>query len=162
MKISFEQSLLQNDAFSATLITTAVKAYYDQTGQRHGMPLLLSLLVLPLVYHRETASVLAAKRRPAILPKAISENRDLALGVQERMERMTEMSMDALRLGIASRAISIDDDGRSLELIPATTRPTTTFSGDDARLMNRAARAVGCSFAEVTLPQLGEFLLVRF
>ena len=162
MKISFEQLLLQNDAFSATLITTAVKAYYDQTGQRHGMPLLLSLLVLPLVYHRETASVLAAKRRPAILPKAISENRDLSLGVQERMEQMTEMSMDALRLGVAAGVISIDDDGRSLELIPTKTQPTTTFSGDDAQLLQRAARAVGYSFAEVTLPQLGEFLLVRF
>lgn len=161
MRIAFEQSLFQNEALSATLMCVAVKAYYDQTEQRHGMPFFLSLLVLPLAYHRETATILAAKQRPSILPKALAEDRDLPLGVQERMEKMSDMSMAALRLAMRSGCLSIDDDGKDLELIPVGRLPTTNFLSHDARLINRAARAIGYAFTEVTLPQLGEFLLVR-
>ncbi len=162
MRIAFEQSLLQNEAFSATILIAAVKSYYDQTDQKHGMPFLLSLLVLPLAYHRETAQTLAAKKRPSILPKALAENRNLPLGVQERMQKMLHMSMAALRLAIASQVLSIDDDGKALEIVPARALPVPEFSSTDAKLMNRAARAIGSSFAEMTLAQLGEFLLVRF
>jgi hypothetical protein len=162
MRIAFEQSLLQNEAFSATMLAVAVKSYYDQTDQKHGMPFLLSLLVLPLIYHRETAQTFAGKRKPSILPKVLAENRDLPLGVQERMQKMLHMSMAALRLAVASRILSIDDDGKALELVPAPTMPAMEFSSKDTKLMNGAARAIGHSFAEVTLAQLGEFLLVRF
>jgi hypothetical protein len=118
--------------------------------------------VLPLVYHRETAAKRVSKRRPSILAKALAENRDLALGLQERMEGMVSMSMDAVRLGICTGAMVIDDDGESMELIPGERQPSAAFSSEDARMMNRAARAVGNAFSECTIPQLGEFLLVRF
>lgn len=162
MRMTFEQSLFQNEVFSATLMCTAVKAYYEQTEQKHGLPFLLSLLVLPLAYHRETAKILAVKRRPSILPKAIAENRDFPLGIQERMQDMSDMSMSALRLAIASQSLSLDDDGDALEFVPAKTLPADTFTSEQAKLMKRAARALGQAFAEVTLPQLCEFLLVRF
>jgi hypothetical protein len=162
MRIAFEQSLFQNEAFSATLMCTAVKAYYEQTEQRHGMPFLLSLIVLPLAYHRETAKILAVKRRPSILPKTMAENRDFPLGLQERMQDMSNMSMSALRLAIASQSLSLDDDGTALELVPVGALPADNFTSEEAKLMKKAARALGQAFAEVTLPQLCEFLLVRF
>lgn len=162
MKIAFEQSLLQNDAFSATIISIAVKAYYDQTEQKHGMPWALGFLILPLVYHKETAETCANKRRPSILPKVIAENKNIPLGVQDRLEKMTDMSMAGLRLAVASGSLTIDDDGVGLEIVPVGKLPPAKFVSEKAKTMKKAARVIGYAFAEVTIEQLGEFLLVRF
>lgn len=162
MELRFEQYLLQNDAFSAALLSAAVRSFYDQTERKAGMPLLLSLLVLPLAYHRETAETITSKRRPSLIAKAIAANRDLPLGVQERMEDMIEMSMSALRLAIGSSALAIDDTGTSLEIVPVGQLPPTTFASPDAKLLHRAARYVGQAIAEVSIEQLCQFLMVRF
>lgn len=162
MELRFEQALLQNNAFSAALLSTAVRAFYDQTDRKAGLPMLLSLLVLPLAYHRETAETLTSKRRPSLIAKAIASNRDLPLGVQQRMEEMTEMSMSALRMAIGSQALAIDDTGSSLEIVPVGPLPPTQFASPDAKLLHRAARYVGQAIAEVSLEQLCQFLMVRF
>ena len=72
MRLLFEGLLLQNGVFSATLLSAAVKAYYEEKDRCHGMPLPVSLLVLPLSYHRETAVTLLSKHRPSLLAKAVA------------------------------------------------------------------------------------------
>lgn len=162
MDLKFEQALLQNDAFSAVLLSTAVRSFYDQKDRTAGIPLMLSLLVLPLSYHRETAEALVRKRQPSLFSKAIAANRNLPLGVQKRMEDMTEMSMSALRLAIGSHALAVDDTGTSLEIVPVGPLPPSAFASPDAKRLHRAAKCVGQGIAEVSIEQLCQFLMVRF
>ena len=162
MELRFEQSLLQNDAFSAALLSVAVRSFYDQTDRKTGLPLLLSVLVLPLSYHKETTETLISKRRPSLFAKAIASNRDIPLGLQQRMQEMTDMSMSALRLAIAASALAVDDTGTNLELVPVGTLPPTRFTSADAKRLRRAAKTIGQALAELSLEQVCQFLMVRF
>ena len=88
--VLFEQHVIQNTGLAAEAIWYAVNEAYSAQGRTAGVPLVLSFLVLPLTFHQRTANALASKTQPGALYKALSEDREITVGLQPRMQAMSD------------------------------------------------------------------------
>ena len=75
---------------------------YEGNGRAEGVPLPLVFLVLPLTFHKRSATVLASKAQPGALYKALGDDRELTIGLQERMQAMSDRTFQALSIGFQS------------------------------------------------------------
>src|SRR6478609_9733423 len=86
--VLFEQRVVQNTGLAAEAIWQAVHEAYEARGRTEGVALPLSFLILPLTFHQRTAKALASKTQPGALYKALADEREITLGLQERMQAM--------------------------------------------------------------------------
>ncbi|HEX3104347.1 MAG TPA: three component ABC system middle component [Terriglobales bacterium] len=159
--ILFEQRVTQNTGLAAEAIWQAVHEAYDGKGRTEGLPFPLSFLVLPLTFHSQTATTLAAKSQPAALYKAIGENREITVGLQARMQAMADRTMKALSIAFHSGLLLLDQDPER-HLIPGRKTQPVTHSTEEARMVLAAARRVGQAFAEMSIVQISAHLNIRF
>ncbi len=86
--VLFEQRIVQNPGLAAEAIWHSVNEAYDTQGRTEGVSFPLAFLILPLTFHQRSARALAAKTQPGALYKAISEDREITVGLQMRMQAM--------------------------------------------------------------------------
>lgn len=117
MDLLFEQKLTHNTALASHLISVAIRECFETNLRKSGVEFPLVFTILPLVFHKQTAETLATKKRPGVLIKAISENREIPLGLQERMEGLADLTLGAINLGFSTNLFYLDVNG-SMELVP--------------------------------------------
>lgn len=159
--ILFEQHLVQNTGFAAEAIFQASLEVFNLSSKTRGIPLPLSLLVLPLVFHRRTANSLFSKQQPGAIYKALAENRELPIGLQSRMEVMAKLSLGAIALGASTGLLKIDH-GNQFQVIPARASNVTSHVTEDVKIILAASKRVGQIFYELNLNQISELLQVVF
>lgn len=159
--VLFEQRVIQNTGLAAEAIWQAVHEAYEAKGRAEGVTLPLVFLVLPLVFHQRTASALASKAQPAALYKALADDREITVGLQMRMQAMSDRTFHALSIGFHTGLLLLDQD-RQRQLIPGRkTQPVAHVTSEVKTVLN-AAKRVGQAFAESTLVQLSSNLNIRF
>ena len=102
-----EVRAIQNPALGSILIWRAASSYQKTHLTSDFMPLPLAFLVLPILYHEETASLVTTTRTASGLRKLTekfrsarrSQKTDLLLAVGGRATAMRELSWESLRLG---------------------------------------------------------------
>lgn len=161
LDVLFEQELVQNIGLGAEAIFEAVAAYYKNERQIRGMPFPLVLLVLPIVFHKKTVAAIKSRASVGALRKALRADREIAIGLQQRMESMFETSMAACSLAVDAGLVLYDSE--TAQLIPGRTFPTTIRHDSDAVAdIRAAAKRVGKSFSELTLEEISTLLEVIF
>lgn len=161
LNVLFEQELVQNIGLGAEAIFEAVEAYYKHEGQMQGMPFPLAFLVLPLVFHKKTVNAIKARLGVGALRKALRADREISIGLQQRMESMYETSIAACSLAIDAGLILYDSE--TAQLIPGRTFPSQIRHISDAVAdIRAAAKRVGVSFSELTLEEISTLLEVVF
>ena len=67
-----DKSLVQNSLLACTLLTHFIKKYENLNSYTDNVDLLKLLLVLPIVWHKESCNLIC-KRKTALLHKPISK-----------------------------------------------------------------------------------------
>jgi hypothetical protein len=159
--VLFEQRVIQNTGLAAEAIWQAVQEAYEAKGRAEGVSLPLAFLVLPLTFHQRTATVLSAKTQPGAIYKALADDREITVGLQMRMQAMSERTFHALSIGFHTGLLQLDRD-HERQLIPGRKTPPVTHVTDEVKVILNAAKRVGHAFAEMTLVQLSTHLNIRF
>jgi hypothetical protein len=159
--VLFEQRVVQNTGLAAEAIWQAVREAYDAKGRADGVPLPLAFLVLPLTFHQRTATVLAAKTQPGAFYKALADDREITVGLQLRMEAMSERTFQALSIGFHTGLLLLDQDHQR-QLIPGRKTQPVAHATNEVKVILNAAKRVGHAFAEMTPEQISAHLNVRF
>jgi hypothetical protein len=157
----FEQKVIQNTGLAAETIWQAVQETYETKGRTEGMPFPLVFLVLPLTFHRRTATTLASKTQPGAIYKALADDREITVGLQARMQAMSDRTFHALSIAFSTGLIKMDKDHQH-QLIPGKKTPPIAHVTDDLKTILKAAKRVGQTFAELTIVQLTKHLEIKF
>jgi hypothetical protein len=163
MDARFEHEAVQNPALGAMALWQCAVEYSQNTHPRHGLPIALSMLVLPMVLHRRTAFAIHSKQRVGGFYRALAEDRAISVGLQERMEVMAGLSFRSLNLGLASGLLRLEsEDG--IAILPSRVTAPWEFSwcSRETRAVLGAAKRLGNWFPEVGLENLLSLLRVRF
>jgi hypothetical protein len=139
----------------------AVSEAYEVRKRAEGMPLLLAFIILPLVYHKRSANALASKAKPGALYKAIASDREITLGLQERMQALSDRTLQSLSIGFSTGLLLLDF-GEEPQLIPGRKSPPVVHVTGEVRTLLAAAKRVGQATVEVPKAQLAAHLNIRF
>jgi hypothetical protein len=159
--VLFEQRVTQNTGLAAETIWQAVNEAYEASGRTGGVTLPLAFLILPLTFHQRTSKALASKTQPGALYKALADDREITVGLQTRMQAMSERTFHALSIGFHTGLLLLDPDHQR-HLIPGRRTQPVAHATEDVKVILNAAKRVGHSFAEMTLVQLSTQLNIRF
>jgi len=159
--ILFEQKVIQNTGLAAEAIWQAVHECYEMKGRTEGVPFPLVFLVLPLAFHKRTANALASKSQPGAIYKALADDREIPVGLQLRMQALSERTFHALSIGFSTGLLLLDQDHQR-QIIPGKKTPPVTHVTEDVKIILKAAKRVGQTFAELTIVQLANHLEIKF
>jgi hypothetical protein len=161
MDVLFEQRVIQNTGLAAEAIWQAVHEAFEAKGRTEGVAFPLAFLVAPLVFHERTAKALAGKTQPGALYKAIAEDREITVGLQSRMQALSDRTFQALSLGFRTGLLLLDQN-RERHLVPGRQTHPVTHATNEVKTILNAAKRLGQAFAEMTLVQLSTHLQIRF
>lgn len=159
--VLFEQRIIQNTGLAAEAIWQSVNEAYETQGRTEGVPFVLAFLVLPLTFHQRSARGLGMKTQPGALYKALADDREIAVGLQQRMQAMSDRTLHALSIGFHTGLLLLDPD-HERHLIPGRKSPPVAHVTDEVKTVLNAAKRVGQAFAEMNLVQLSTHLNIRF
>lgn len=159
--VLFEQRVIQNTGLAAEAIWQAVCEAYEAKGRSEGVPFPLAFLVLPLTFHQRTAVALSAKTKPGALYKALSDDREIVVGLQRRMQALSERTLQGLSIGFQTGLLRLDQDPLR-QMIPGRRTPPVSHQTDEVKMILGAAKRVGQAFAEMNIVQLSTNLGIRF
>src|ERR1035438_2764164 len=159
--VLFEQRVIQNTGLGAEALWQAVYEAYEANGRTEGVTIPLAFLVLPLTFHQRTARALASKTQPGALYKALADDREITVGLQDRMQAMSSRTFQALSIGFHSGLLLLDPDHQR-HLIPGRKSPPVTHATEEVKTILNAAKRVGHAFAEMNIVQLSTQLNIRF
>ena len=161
MDILFEQQIVQNELLAAEAIWHAVMEGFEIRQRTVGVPLPLAFLILPLVFHRRTALALSTKTQPGALYKALVQEPEITVGLQERMQAMSDRTLRSLAVAFDTELLALDIEG-SHNLFPVRKTPPVSHVTDDVKTIMNAAKRVGQALGEMTASQVLTHLNVRF
>ena len=167
MDTLFEQRVSHNAALGAFAISEAASRFLQATTIADGgMPLLSTLLVLPLAYHRRTAAHIGSRQMTeGSFFRAIAEDHTISLGLQHRLMSMAGDTFKAIHLAAAGDLIKLSTTSPPSIVAVSKSRPQTTA---DVTVHERvshvlaAARRVGYWLATNDLSVVCALLRVRF
>ncbi len=159
--VLFEQRVIQNTGLAAETIWQTVHEAYEKKGRTEGVSFPLVFIILPLTFHKRTATALASKTQPGAIYKALADDREITVGLQARMQALSERTFQALSVAFSTGLLRMDQDSHR-QLIPGKKTPPVTHVTDDVKTILKAAKRVGQTFAELTIVQLTNHLEIKF
>lgn len=159
--ILFEQQIVQNPCLGAEALWHAVNEAYEEKNRTGGMPLFMAFIVLPLTFHRRSAMALASKAKPGALYKAVASDREITIGLQERMEALSERTLQSLSVAFSTGLLLLDSE-KSPQLIPGRKSPPVAHATKEVKTLLAAAKRVGQATAELPSAQIATHLNIRF
>lgn len=161
--VSPEVEAAHNPAFGAIILFEFSKAFYDVVHQTAGPSLPMTLLVSPICLHLRSARELYRMQQRSGLDRAVDKFPELPTGLQERVERMFDLTMASLSVAVASGLLA-RDPASPWPLFPPARRtlPAELDSrSDDSKLVLGAAKRLGWWMACRDLPSVCRQLHVR-
>lgn len=160
MKQGLEYYIIQNSALGSLALWSFATKYYENTHQQKGVPLPLTMIVLPMVFHKETVSSISRRRYKGGLYRSIGENRTISVGLQQRMESMADQTFMSLNVAFAAGLLKYDPE--TAQVIPGrTAKPSQVKIGETKEIMDASGR-LGHWFSQISVEQLSVLLKVRF
>lgn len=160
MDILFEQKVSQNTALAMEMLHVVVLEYYSMKKGRVGLKFPLAFLILPMIFQKRTTDALYNKTSPGSIYKALTEDREITVGLQKRMEACYDHTIHAISLGIHAELFAIDYSPG--EFIPRRKTVIESNHDDDIKKMINAAKRLGQTFFELTIEEIAQTLKVVF
>lgn len=160
-----EVQYIQNPALVAGLIWRYVCGYVEAHRTRDPTPLPLVFLVAPIVLYQQTEAIVAETQRASGLRafaakfgKSDFAKQDLLLGINQRALVLRSLTMDALRIALATRLLHLTE----ATLIPLSVTPAVAGIPKDVRRLLASAQKLGTWSGALTLHEVATTLKVRF
>lgn len=154
---------VQNPALGALLLWRFAIGYASgATGRGPAMPAVF--LVLPVLFHEETARFVIGTRRAsglhAFREKFTTTRRDdLVYAVHDRARALRSLTMRSFRVAVHARLLVVDT---SAEILPVSQAAPLQKWSDDVRKLTTAAEKLGFWMSKVSLFEAASILSVRF
>jgi hypothetical protein len=165
--LSQDLRLVQNTALGSFLQWRFSAGYAECRSDAAGAPLALVFLVLPLLLHEPTLTVVTGTTRATGLRGFASKfsssklrRSDILLALHERVDRMRELSLHSLRTALAYRLVTVDRDAGSLYPLSRSEARAHVPSG--VRPLVKGAEKLGDWFSRLTPFEIALVLKVRF
>ncbi|WP_275100159.1 three component ABC system middle component [Sedimenticola hydrogenitrophicus] len=140
----FEIRTLFNPAFCGLNLFRALQGYEEEDTR--GMPFSLSLLILPLCFHKDSREVLAAGSRSHLL--GITEKHpQMQVGFSDRATTMIPYTFEGFDLLMERGCILLSDEGR-LQTVSGKVKKSVTGT-HETKSCQRVARYLGKEFARI-------------
>src|SRR5258708_2073151 len=163
--LTSEVRSIQNPALGAVLIWRFVCGYVDSHRTRDSVPLPLAFLVLPIIMHSQTEGFVQSTQKNSGLQlfsskfgKIDQSKQDLLLGIHERVIAFRLLSLESLRMGMATRLLHLN---KAL-VLPLTQTPATPGISREVRRLQGNAEKLGFWCGQLTLHEIAAALKVRF
>lgn len=147
MDLALEQEAAQNSALGALLITHFCLEYFNTKNQTSGPSLPKTLLILPLLYHRQTVNSLRRMQRQSGLLKALADNPSIHVGLQSRLQSLTSRTFKSILIACNSKLLRLHHEGDwpTLTPFPHTINSLKHLSpaSTELRDMQKAASRLG-------------------
>jgi hypothetical protein len=165
--LSQEAEEIQNPGLGAMAVWRFATGYAPASQENRPTPVPLLFLVLPLLYHEETFEVLSSTRRGSGLRGfagkfSDSQHRkaDILLELHGRCVRMRLLSLDALRVALATKLLALDLERAAV--FPLTRTSPRAGVPTSIQLMLQNAEKLGAWCAELSLHEISLILKVSF
>jgi hypothetical protein len=135
---------LFNPAFCGLTLGRAFSGFQEINS--HGMPFSLTLLVLPLCFHKQSREVIYANKWSYLL-KVFEENPQIRIDFATRTREMHPFTLEGLGLLMQLGCIEVSKTG-TIVLQNKTVRKKVTGTPENISIQ-RTARFVGKGFAEI-------------
>jgi hypothetical protein len=156
---------IQNPALGAVLLWRFVCGYVDSHQTRDHVPLPLTFLVLPIILHQQTEEFVHGTQKASGLRvftakfgKRENSKQDLLLSIHDRMLALRHLSMESLRLALATRLLHLN----AATLIPLSETQAAVGIPPDVKRMMKSAEKLGWWCGLLTMHEVSTTLKVRF
>lgn len=106
-----DRNLVQNSALACFLLTTFVKKYEEQTANTESPELIKLLLVLPVLWHKDSCDAIKGREFSTPLQAVLMECPQIRNQFQERVSEFSAVSCQGLNLACASGLLGHFNDG---------------------------------------------------
>ncbi|HEX5338742.1 MAG TPA: three component ABC system middle component [Gallionella sp.] len=97
-----DRNLVQNSALACFLLTSFVRKYEESTARTASPEVLKLLLVLPIVWHKNSCNAIKSRNFSTPLHVVLAECPAIKNQFQERMAEFSPVSCQGMNLGCAS------------------------------------------------------------
>lgn len=156
---------IQNPALGAGLIWRFVCGYVASHRTRDPVPIPLLFIVLPIILHEQTEEFVNNTQKisglrsfAAKFGKAENSKQDLLLAIHNRMLALRHLSMESVRLALATRLIHLN----TATFIPLSETPAIAGIHPNIRRLMRNAEKLGNWCGLLTMHEIANTLKVRF
>lgn len=148
-----EHDVVQNIGLGALILQTFVSVY-SKDGNNQGVFLPILMPVLPIVFHRKFLDSIQNKQsKLGSFYKALSSDRDLIVGLQERMSDMSRQTFRSLNLAFSSEILTFQPSTNTV--IEGTKKPPVNlFSSPELLPLQKGASRLGGWFKCLNLDQI--------
>jgi hypothetical protein len=165
--LSREVRAVQNAALGSVLIWRTASQYQTTHETGNFLPLPLAFLVLPILFHEETAELVSSTRSASGLRKLTEKFRsaeesktDLLLSVGPRATQMRRLSWESVMLGVAANLITLNSSQATVMSLTET--PLTAGVPLSIRPLLKNADKLGEWFAKLSLYEISLQVHVEF
>lgn len=164
--LGLESRLVQNPALGAVVLWRFAHKYSEVHALRAAAPVCLGALILPMVWHAETAGTIASTREASGLrafADKFSDTRDskldTLLALHQRTARWQDKTMDSLRVAMGCGLLRFDETGG---LLAGEIAWQPVNQPQAVRSQTNHAEKLGAWFAALSLLEISAILRVRF
>ncbi|HBZ87065.1 MAG TPA: hypothetical protein DEO67_08005 [Candidatus Edwardsbacteria bacterium] len=155
-----EVNNVQNPALGALLLWRFVAGFESSESNRKHPDLPLLFIVLPLLFHDETAKIMVATRGSSGLraftdkfsPSAVSKN-DLLVSLNSKINCTKDLTLNSLMLAVASNLLIINVDKATV--IPLSITPPKAGLSESIKILITLAEKLGTWCAPLTNHEIG-------
>ncbi|MFF2912786.1 MULTISPECIES: three component ABC system middle component [Paenibacillus] len=155
-----EYDAVQNPALGALLLWTFVNEFYKSSAEQEGPILPHIMLVLPILFNQDFVENIYKRNKKGGLYNALNDEMALFIGVQNRMQTMSDITFKSLNVCSSAKIVLLDKN--NFQFIPVRTKIPDYKHNEGIHKMLAAAKRLGYWFATIELNQLSVLLKVRF
>lgn len=101
-----DKNLVQNSTLSCILLTYFIKEYEKLTVNTESPDILKVLLVLPIVWHKESCQLVSSKNKKTGIRKALIDYPLLLSNFEKRINDFSPITIQGLNIGYATGLLS--------------------------------------------------------
>lgn len=156
-----DYSIYQNKLLGAHAIWEFSKFYQQFEENNKPPPLILALPVLPIVFNKRAMDIIKSKKfREGSLIKTISQNKDIYVGLQDRMEDTADITLSSIYMAAASNLIMYDRE--TTVLIPNSSIQPKIDKYEDYSDIISSSKRIGAWFAQLNIYEIMELFQIHF
>jgi hypothetical protein len=125
-----DRNLIQNSSLACFLLTSFVRRYEELTANTESPELMKLLLVLPVVWHKESCKAVKSRQFSTQLQAVLADCPSIKNQFQERLSEFSPVSCQGLNLACATgllRCVSIENEpylSATFDRWPLGSKPT--------------------------------------
>jgi hypothetical protein len=166
MQTLFEKHLAENYAISAFALYSACSQFRNSKSEASGILLQQALLVPAMVFHQKTAASFATRMRTeGLFYRILSENVELTVGLQERVEDVATRTLAAIHFGCSARILYLERSPEFRVCSAIIAKPQGVFgpkAPDQVKQILKAADRLGYCFATTDFAVMCAALRISF